>query len=140
MTAGAAPWLNTMRRLAFLLAGLGLVISGASWAWILVAILALVAAAWWSRRPGASGQRASARFALHADGRLTSRENGSEIHGLAGRAAWVSRWFCVLRWTDVDGGRSHTSLVCASENHADDYRRLLAWLRLDVFRVREGAA
>ena len=93
-----------------------------------------------TERPGVNGRHDPVSLVLHLDGRLELRDDGSEIHGVARPEAWTSRWFCVLRWTRNDIGRHCNSLVCASENHPDDYRRLLTWLRLGAFREGEGAA
>jgi hypothetical protein len=136
---GAAPWLRRAQRLAFLLAVLALGLSPAAWPWRLATLVTL-AGAWWfeERRAIRNGDRG--RMVLLLDGRVRLDRDGTEQYGLATGVSWVSRWFCVLRLADDDGGRKHSCVVCASENHPDDYRRLLACLRLGAFERRESAA
>ena len=138
--SGAAPWLIASRRLAFLLAGLGLVFPPIAWPWALGALLALLVSWAWTELMIADCRRGPMPLVLHLDGRLQLRNGGQDIHGVARPEAWTSRWFCVLRWTRNDIGRNCNSLVCASANHPDDYRRLLTWLRLGAFREGERAA
>lgn len=134
---GVAPWLRSAQRLAFLLAVLALGLSPAAWPWRIAALAAL-AIAWRFEERRAMLRDQAGRLALHLDGRLRLDRDDAEQHGLAMGAAWVSRWFCVLRWVDNEEGRTHTCLVCASENHPDDYRRLLTCLRLGAFENREA--
>jgi hypothetical protein len=136
---GAAPWLRRAQRLAFLLAALALGLSPAAWPWRLAA-LAILAGAWWFEERRAVRSDDRGRMVLQLDGRVRLDRDGTEQHGLAGGAAWVSRWFCVLRWADNEHGHNRSCLVCASGNHPDDYRRLLACLRLGAFERRGSTA
>ena len=137
--SGAAPWLLASRRLAFLLAGLGLVFSPIAWPWTLGTLLVLLVSWAWAERPGAECRHGPVPLVIHLDGRLLFRDNGRETHGVARPEAWISRWFCVLRWRQDVGGHKCNSLVCASENDPEDYRRLLTWLRLGAFRGGKSA-
>ena len=133
---GVAPWLRSAQRLAFLLAILALGLSPAAWPWRIAALVAL-AIAWCFEERRATRRDQAGQLVLFADGRLRLDRDGAEQYGLAMAAAWVSRWFCVLRWADNEEGRTRTCLICASENHPDDYRRLLTCLRLGAFENRE---
>lgn len=138
LRSGTAPWLHRAQRLAYLLAALGLLFSPAAWPWQSASIAAL-ACAWVVSERHASRHSTPGRLVLHLDGRLLLSKAGKDRHGIPVRGAWVSRWFCIVRWSDNHNGLHHNTLVCASENHPDDYRRLLAWLRLDAFGKQEAA-
>lgn len=67
---------------------------------------------------------------IHADGSaLLAGNHGAWIPG-----ARSSRWGTVLHLRLQ--GRDRFALVCASNNHTEDYRRLLVWNRFPPFGAR----
>ena len=44
--------------------------------------------------------------------------------------SWSSRWISVLPLRELQNGRTRYGIFSASDNHPDEYRRLLLWLRL----------
>lgn len=69
--------------------------------------------------------QAAGPLRLFRDG--TARAAGQSGTWLAG--CWITRRVTVIRLRGL--GRPRQRLVCASGNAADDYRRLLLWLRFD---------
>ena len=134
LRSGAAPWLYQAQTLAFAAAAILLLTATTPWLWKTAALAVLLLvhfhALGHTRR-----LHPTRKLVLRLDHSLRLYEGNSETDGTTGEGAWISRWLCVLRWTAGDGSR-RISLVCASENHVDDYRRLLVFLRL---RVGTGA-
>lgn len=70
-----------------------------------------------------------ARLLVRLDGTLLLKTGDGEVYGLVA-GAWVSRWLCVIHWTAAEDRKQQHSLVCASGNRPDDYRRMMVVLRL----------
>ena len=129
LVAGAAPWLERARVATLLLAVISLGLAGTAWAWKLVS-LGLLAGI---HLAGLSRWRVHAKrspIVLKREAGDIVSETGNSYRVLQEGYSWLSRWFCVFRLADQDTAQCTTYLVCASENHADDYRRMLVWLRL----------
>jgi hypothetical protein len=131
---GAAPWLWQAQTLLFVAAAVLLLTASTPWLWKSMSLLALLAVHVLALR---HTRRAHPRctLLLHPDGTLRLRYGNDEIDGCIADGAWLSPWLSVLRWTTGDG-RRRSSLVCASENRRDEYRRLLVFLRLRGNPVR----
>lgn len=69
------------------------------------------------------------RLLMRLDGTLLQKTGDVEVHGLVA-GAWVSRWLCVIHWTPAEDRKQQHSLVCASSNRPEDYRRMMVLLRL----------
>lgn len=80
------------------------------------------------------------RLLLRLDGSLRLFFDGCEVDGQLSGGAWVSRWICVLHWTDLESGSRKHSVVCAAENRRSDYRRLMVWMRLGIGDRKEVAS
>lgn len=86
-----------------------------------------------ARRAQASARRV-ASLRVYPNGTLTMIfGDGTEKRGSVGRGAWATRHLCVLPVTGMPGGL----VVCASRNHADDYRRLLVWVKFQPWASME---
>lgn len=128
LVCGAPPWLAGLQWLLLLFAALGLLFSPSTWPWIVFAISVLLAVhlagLTYLRRVQPPGI-----LQLHTDGGFRLQSGAQKFDGELLRSAWVSRYLCVVRWKPLSEP-SRPCLVCASENHQDDYRRLLVHLRL----------
>ena len=127
---GISRWLQVAFLLLVSLGLLAILITAASWAWkfgsILLLILASISVHAWSVHHSQAG-------AIHllSDGTALLRTvSGQEINAVQGRHSWVSRWICVVTLYVVDNNTKHHCVICASENHPDEYRRLLKLLRM----------
>jgi len=127
---GPSRWLNVVQILLALLGILAILASPANWMWklgsILLLILVSVSVHAWSVRQGRSGA-----IRLYPDGAAFIRTaSGQEINAIQGPHGWVSRWLCVVTLFAADSRAKHHCVICASENHPDEYRRLLKFLRM----------
>ena len=127
---GISRWLQVAFLLLVSLGLLAILITAASWALkfgsILLLILASISVHAWSVHQSQAG-------AIHllSDGTALLRTvSGQEINAIQGRHSWVSRWICVVTLYAVDNNTKHHCVICASENHQDEYRRLLKLLRM----------
>ncbi len=106
--------------------------SPASWAWksglLFVLLISAIALHMVSAGPGQSG---AICLQPEGDGRMRCRD-GREIDVIFSTSAWVTRWLCVLTVFERDPYRQYHCVICASENDANQYRRLLGYLRLRV--------
>lgn len=128
LRSGVCLWLSQLQRLVAFVATLLLLTLSTPWHWKLGTLLALSVVF-------ASVVRHNARH--HPHGRLMMRMDGTllqergdvEMHGMV-EGAWVSRWLCVIHWATAEDNRQRHSLVCASNNRPEDFRRMLVLLRL----------
>lgn len=129
LVCGAPHWLLGLQWLLVLLAALCLLFAPSPWPWIAISISLLMAVHLaglvYLRRAQAPGT-----IHLHLDGSLRLQSLAQELDGELLPSAWISRYLCVLRWKPLSAS-SRPCLVCASENHPDNYRRLLVRLRLN---------
>lgn len=128
LVCGAPPWLPGLQWLLLMFAVLCLLFSPSTWPWIAFSVSVLLAihltGLAYLRRVQPPGI-----LQLHADGGLRLQSGAQKLDGELLRSAWVSRYLCVVRWKPLSAP-SRPCLVCASENHQDNYRRLLVHLRL----------
>jgi hypothetical protein len=72
--------------------------------------------------------------------RLFLYRNGAaaldDLSGTWGAQSWSCRWFSMLRIDRPD--KTLRILVSARRNRADDYRRLLVWIRFPPFNAARG--
>ena len=130
LQVGESTWLRLARYSLFVLALLSLLLASGSWGWKLAAaagLLLILAYSGWQARCGA-GIRV---LRLYSNGAVTLLpENSEDIPAVIEGDAWISAWFCVLPVGRFDRWPKQRLLVCHSDNHPDDYRHLLSWLRL----------
>ncbi len=127
---GTSRWLKAAQILLALLGILAILASPANWIWklgsILLLILVSVSVHTWSAHRGRSGA-----IHLYPDGTaFLHTASGQEINAIQGPHGWISRWLCVVTLFDDDSRAKHHCVICASENHPDEYRRLLKFLRM----------
>ncbi len=127
---GTSGWLQVTHLLLALLGLLAILINPANWMWKLGSIFLLLLVSFfvhaWSAHKNRSGV-----IHLYPDGAaLIHTASGQEVNAVLGPHSWVSRWICVLSLYDVDNLAKHHCVICASENHPDEYRRLLKLLRM----------
>ena len=74
---------------------------------------------------------------IFPDGTLGLESAGqSKIEGVICGPHWCTSQFAVLRY--ITGGKLHNMLLLSAHQNAGDYRRLLVWLRQDLFLKSEG--
>ena len=119
------------------LALLAIISSSAPWAWKAVcATLLLLVHAFGSR--STLKHHSPGLIRLYPDG--TASRFVGDVEARSGQCAsgWVSRWFSVVALKTPGSKRLSYCLVCASENHPDDYRRMLQYLRMRSTRDDPG--
>jgi len=126
---GVSKWLRTARFLALLAGSAAILASPANWIWKLLAIFLLLVVFFLHARSNSAKQSGWVR--LYADGTaLLWPASGKEIYATLDAHCWVSRWLGVMTLCEPDNGPRHHCIACASDNHPDDYRRLLKFLRM----------
>ena len=111
------------------LAVAGIATSASPWPWKAGALFFLGTASWFSFR-STPEYWSSGAVTLHLDGTAVE-SRGREVVLLEYTGhAWVSSLFSVIHFLECDNGRKRSRLVCAANNHPDDYRRMLGYLRL----------
>lgn len=74
---------------------------------------------------------------IFRDGTLKLESDGqSVIKGVISGQQWISRWVSVLRYST--SGKHQSLFVFSAQQNADDYRRLMVWLRQDLLLKSEG--
>ena len=128
LVCGAPHWFPGLQWMLVLFAALCLLFAPSPWPWIAISISLLLAVHLaglaYLRRAQAPGT-----IHLHLDGSFRLQSDAPALAGHQLPSAWITRYLCVVRWKPLSA-RSRPCLVCASENHPDNYRRLLVYLRL----------
>ena len=127
-TGFSQGWLP-LRLLLSAWGGMAILSSAPSWPWMILALIAL----FFVDRHLARSIRLRhdpARATLGLDGILRMERGGREHLATWNGRAWVCRWFCVVEWESLSEPRRGQALVCAADNHPDDFRRLRVLLRL----------
>jgi len=127
---GISYWMQAAQTVLALLGVLAILAAPANWKWKLVSVLLLaISAVWVHFRSVHSGRSGTIR--LFNDGTaLLTIASKAPVNAVQGPNGWVSRWFSILTLREADSGRKHHCVVCASDNHPDEYRRLLKFLRM----------
>jgi hypothetical protein len=137
LRCGGSRGLNLAHVVVTLLAGLVILFTHSAWSWKALTIAALllthVAS---SRKMKKNGMLASLR--LFNDGSAILEYEGEEAQMLRASHAWVSRWICVLPLRGHPGADIIYCMVLASNNHSDNYRQLLASLRMRSASGQQG--
>lgn len=127
VTAGASTWYRALHLLMLAAGGLAIAVAEAAPVWkfaLSIGMLGVFARLWWSLAK--CHQRTTLK--LFYDGSAAIGRPGDVA--LQGETGWASRWVCIVPISETVGASARQFLVCASNNRADDYRRLLRWLRL----------
>jgi len=127
---GISYWLRAAQTALASLGVLAILASPANWKWKFVSVLLLTLfAAWVHLRSSHSGRSGTIR--LFKDGTALLRiASMPHLNAVQGPNGWVCHWFCILTLKEADNGRKHHCVICASDNHPDEYRRLLKFLRM----------
>lgn len=118
-----------LRLLLLAWGGLAILLSASPWQWTTLAFLGLFLVDRLVAR-GVRLRHAPATATLGLDGVLRLERGGREQLATWTGRAWVCRWFCVVDWESLSGPRRGRALVCAADNHPNDFRRLRVLLRL----------
>lgn len=126
---GNCELLSILCLLVTALAAVGIATTTSPWVWKGSALLFLAMASWAIRRntpkaalPGTGD--------LYPDGTASATLEGENTLLEYSGHAWVTRWFSIIAFRESDSGKPCSWLVCAHNNHPDDYRRMLGYLRL----------
>lgn len=137
LVTGNSKLLTTLGYAVSILAVAGIVSSGSQWVWQGSALFVLAVASWLVfRRSSESLYRGTGM--LFPDGTAVELRSHEEVHLEFTGQAWVSSLFSVIHFLESDSGRKCSWLVCAANNHPDDYRRMLGFLRLNNNGLQEG--
>lgn len=127
---GHSRWLIVAESLISLLGLLAILATPANSIWKFCSILLLLLASLWLMAKSVHENR-SGTIRLFSDGTALLRTASElEINAVQGPHGWVSRWLAVLALQEAENGMKHYCIICASENHPDEYRRLLKFLRM----------
>lgn len=135
--SGGARWLEMTQGLVAFIAGLAILFTQSSWilkAFVLIALAATYLAGALKMRK----DRSSGELRLFTDGTAIHDRGSQRCVAVQGSPAWVSRWFCMIPLVKHSGTDIIYCMICASNNHPDNYRRLLIWLRMHHAADRQG--
>jgi hypothetical protein len=127
--AGPAPWLVGMHLLLPALGILAMLSSNIDLHWVLAwcGLIPMVSAAGVLRL---SRHSPIGRLRLFPDGTASLIGADGAVRAVQDHGSWVTRWLCVIPLVRPDSGQTLRCVVCRSLNRADNWRRLMAWLRL----------
>lgn len=127
---GQSRWMKRAINILLSLCIIGILISPATWVWKITAWSLLAVAHVLAHRLAASPLNAGVvRIFQDHTAVLSTASERRLFATLAGRH-WVSPWFCSIAVHLARGGRKRFLIVCATGNDADEYRRLLRYLRM----------
>ena len=137
--AGIDSWFKTLYFFVSFLAGLSILTANTSWFASLTALGALLlffCICLWQLHH----QKTIRQLRIYSNGSVTLiSRTGQEFPGILEKNNWTTRWISVVPVGRFDRWRIQRLLVCASRNHASDYRQLIRSLRLGVGnQVRDG--
>ena len=129
LVTGNSALLTAFSYAIAILAVAAIATSASPWAWKAGALFSLAAASWFTFRstPESDSQ---VNGILNLDGTALEPRGWEEVFLEFTGHAWVSSLFSVIFFRETDSGKKRSWLVCAANNHPDDYRRMLGYLRL----------
>jgi len=136
LRSGACRWLAQLQLLVTVVAALLLLTLSTPGHWKLGTLAALFFVHGFVVRHNALRHPPS-RLLMRLDGTLLHKSAGIEMDGVVA-GAWVSRWLCVIHWSTAEDRRQQHSLVCASNNRPEDFRRMRVLLRLGSRPARDA--
>ena len=127
---GTSRWLQVAQLFLAALGLLALLIAPANWTWKLGAIVLLIMVSFFVHAWSVHQDRSGVIHLVPDGAALIHTASGQEVHAVLAPHNWVSRWICVLSLNEVENLAKRHCVICASENHPDEYRRLLKLLRM----------
>lgn len=137
LRCGSSRGLRLAHIAVTLLAGLGIVITHSAWSWKILTLLALLATYLFTSLKMKKNE-VPGSLRLFSDGAATLEYADRETLILQSSHAWVSRWICVLPLRSRPGADIIYCMILASNNHSDNYRQLLACLRMRSAPGQQG--
>ena len=133
LRTGPGPLLEAGHLALAVLAAVALLSAPTAWAWRLPALV-LLALTYLVTRRRMKRQCPDFRLFLFSDGTALAEDSECKENTLNWPAghAWASRQLCMLPVNECANADIIHCVILASRNNADDYRRLLSWLRLGV--------
>ena len=127
---GATGWNRGAHLIISLLGAVAVLISPGSWGWKLLTFSTLATAyiliKWNMGQPENRGV-----IRVFQDGTaMLSTQTGRRIFGTLAEHQWVSPWLCSVAIYPAKGGWKRFLVVNRTNNDADEYRRLLKFLRM----------
>lgn len=132
LQVGETAWPKRLRLIILLIALLSLILAHTAPVFRLLAIAALIlTAAFVYLR---MNQRENIRaLRLYHDGAVTLLSRSDvEAPGVLESGAWTTRWFSILPIGRFDRWPRQHLLISRSNNHPDNYRHMLQYLRLGI--------
>jgi hypothetical protein len=127
---GQSRWMKRAITVLLLLCILALLISPAPWVWKISACFLLAMAHLLAQRLTASPLNNGVVRIFQDNTAMLSTASERRLFATLAARHWVSPWFCSIAVHLARGGRKRFLIVCATENDADEYRRLLKYLRM----------
>lgn len=138
LVTGECALLSRLGYAVSILAATGIVTSASSWVWKGIALIVLAAVTGFIFRRAAES-RSPGSITLSLDGTAVLLHGREEVLLDYTGHAWISSLFSVIHFLEADSGRKCSWLVCAANNHPDDYRRMLGYLRLGSGGAVQGS-
>lgn len=117
-------------RLILALCFIAILISSAPWIWKVSAGLLLALAYRLASRITDSPVNSGVVRIFKDDTSMLSTRSEKRVFASLAEHQWMSPWFCSIAVHPARGGRRRYLVVCAAGNDADEYRRLLKYLRM----------
>jgi len=130
MHFGAVRWIRRAQILLLLLCIFALSISPAPWSWQLSTLACLAAVYLLIRRSVASSVNSGTVRIFQDDTAMLSTGAEKRVFATLTSHHWVSPWFSSVTVRLARGGRRRFLIICRSNNDADEYRRMLRFLRI----------
>jgi hypothetical protein len=130
LEAGVGTWYKLLYYLVVLLAVLAILTANTGW-FIKLTVLGALFLFCCYLKWQIHQQKSIRRLRIYSDGAVTLiGSTRQEFPGILERDNWTARWISVVSVGRFDRWGTQRLLVCASRNHASDYRQLIKRLRL----------
>lgn len=127
---GQSRWMKRAINVLLLLCTLALLISPSPWVWKISALSLLAVTHLMAQRLAASPLNTGVVRIFQDNTAMLSTASERRLFATLAERHWVSPWLCSIAVHTARGGRKRFLIVCATENDADEYRRLLRHLRM----------
>ena len=127
---GQSRWMKRAINILLLLCILALLISPSPWVWKISACTLLALVHLLANRLAASPVNTGVVRIFQDNTAMLSTASERRLFATLAARHWVSPWFCSIAVHLARGGRKRFLIVCAAGNDADEYRRLLKYLRM----------
>jgi hypothetical protein len=130
LEAGAGTWFKILYFLVALLAVLAILTANTGW-FIKLTVLGTLFLFYCFSNWQIRQQKSIRQLRIYSNCTVTLiGRTGQEFPGILERDNWTTRWISVVPVGRFDRWGTQRLLVCASRNHASDYRQLIKKLRL----------